>query len=137
MAIITTPRPPLNLFEVTRTAITDDWTTLYETPRFRIPAVGPDPQRDVLAAAIMTGVVFTNTFSTPVLLSVRILDTNGDPFPVLQDIQIPVGDYALVDLNRQVLKTDETLQARCAAGQSATGHFSFILNQREQFEVLP
>jgi hypothetical protein len=137
MAIITTPRPPLNLFEVTRTLVTDAWVTLYEVPRFRIPATGPDPQRDVFAAAIMTGVVFHNPTPTPILLSVRILDTSGNPFPVLQDIQIPVGDYALVDLNRQVLKTDETLQAQCAAGQSAIAHFSFILNQREQFEVIP
>ena len=137
MAIITTPRPPLNLFEVTRTLVADDWTTLYEAPRFRIPAVGPDPQRDVFAAAIMTGVAFHNPTPTPILLSVRILDASGNPFPVLAGVQVPVGDYALVDLNRQVLKTDETLQAQCAVGQSAIAHFSFILNQREQFEVIP
>jgi hypothetical protein len=134
--IITTPRPPLNLFEAVRVPITDVWTTMYEVPLYRIPATGPDPQRDVAAAAVMTGLIFTNTFTSPILLSVRILNAAGDPFSVLQNIQIPIGDYVLVDLNRQVLKTDEVLQAQCATGQSATGHFSFILNQREEFEVI-
>jgi len=134
--IITTPRPPLNLFEVTRVNITEEWTTVYETPVYRVPANGPTPTYDIDAAAIMTGVIVANTSPILTSVSVRILDTNGDPFSLLTDIQIPVGDYILLDMDRQVLKTDETLQLQCATSTTATVHFSFILNQRETFEVV-
>lgn len=136
MPIIVTPRPPLNLFEVVRTNITDAWTEVYQTPLYRIPASGPDPQRDVGAAAIMTGLIITNTSPVATTISARILDTGGTPFSLLTDIQVPIGDYILLDMDRQVLKTDEVLQLQCATATTATVHFSFILNQREQFEVI-
>ena len=134
--IITTPRPPLNLFEVVRVPITDAWTTVYEVPLYRIPASGPTPQRDVDAAAIMTGVVIANTSIVPITVSARILDVNGDPFGLLERVDISVGDYLLLDIERQVLKTDEILQLQCGVAQTATAHFSFVLNQREEFEVI-
>jgi len=134
--IITTPRPPLNLFEVVRVPITDAWTTVYEVPLYRIPASGPTPQRDVDAAAIMTGVVIANTSIVPITVSARILDVNGDPFGLLERVDISVGDYLLLDIERQVLKTDEILQLQCGAVQTAIAHFSFVLNQREEFEVI-
>jgi hypothetical protein len=134
--IITTPRPPLNLFEVVRVPITDAWTTVYEVPLYRIPASGPTPQRDVDAAAIMTGVVIANTSIVPITVSARILDVNGDPFGLLERVDISVGDYLLLDIERQVLKTDEILQLQCGVAQTAIAHFSFVLNQREEFEVI-
>lgn len=136
MPTIVTPRPPLNLFEVVRIGITSEWTNVYQTPLYRIPASGPDPQRDVGAAAIMTGVIVANTSPILTSVSVRILDAGGNPFSLLTDIQIPVGDYILLDMDRQVLKTDEILQLQCATATTATVHFSFILNQRESFEVI-
>jgi hypothetical protein len=136
MPIIVTPRPPLNLFEVARVNIADDWTTVYQTPLYRIPASGPTPSRDVAAAAIMTGLVVTNTSSVPVVLSARILNPSSVAFAVLTDVQIPVGDYILLDLDRQVLKTDEALQLKCGLATTAAAHLSFVLNQREQFEQL-
>jgi hypothetical protein len=136
MPIIVTPRPPLNLFEVVRTTITDEWTQVYQTPLYRIPASGPDPQTDVGAAAIMTGLIVANTSPLATTVSARILDTESNPFALLTDIQIPVGDYILLDMDRQVLKSDEILQLQCATATTATVHFSFILNQREQFEVI-
>lgn len=140
MPTIITPRPPLNLFEAVRVNITNPdnatWTTVYQTPLYRIPASGPDPQRDVGAAAIMTGVIISNTSVVPITISARILDAADSPFALLTDIQIPVGDYILLDLDRQVLKTDETLQLQCGLNTTATAHFSFILNQREEFEVI-
>jgi len=136
MPIIVTPRPPLNLFEAVRINITAAWTTIYQTPLYRIPANGADPQRDISAAAIMTGVVVTNTSTVPITISARILGTTGTPFAVLTGVQIPIGDYILLDMDRQVLKTDETLQLQCGLATTATAHFSFILNQREEYQVI-
>lgn len=136
MPIIVTPRPPLNLFEAVRINVTAAWTTIYQTPLYRIPANGADPQRDVSAAAIMTGIVVANTSPVVISVSARILGTTGTPFTLLSEVQIPIGDYILLDLDRQVLKTDETLQLQCGAATTAIAHFSFILNQREEFQVI-
>ena len=136
MTIIITPRPPLNLFEVVRVPITSVWTTVYQTPLYRVPASGPDLQRDIYAAAIMTGIVVANTSLVPITISAQILGTTGTAFALLTEVQIPIGDYILLDLDRQVLKTDETLQLQCGAATTAIAHFSFILNQREEFQVI-
>jgi hypothetical protein len=136
MPIIVTPRPPLNLFEAARVNITSAWTTVYQTPLYRIPASGPTPQRDIGAAAIMTGVVVANTSAVPITISARILGTTGTPFPLLTGVQVPIGDYILLDMDRQVLRTDETLQLQCGTATTATAHFSFVLNQREEFQVI-
>jgi hypothetical protein len=136
MPIIVTPRPPLNLFEVARINVTAAWTTIYQTPLYRIPANGADPQRDISAAAIMTGIVVANTSAVPITVSARVLGTTGTPFSLLSGVQVPIGDYILLDMERQVLKTDETLQLQCGTATTATCHFSFILNQREEFQVI-
>ena len=134
--IITTPRPPLNLFEVVRVDVTADWTAVYETPVYRVPALGPTPTYDIEAAAIMTGVIVTNTSVVPTTVSARIIGTDAEPYALLTDIQIPIGDYILLDMNRQVLKSGEIMQLQCGLGTTATAHLSFVLNQREQFEVV-
>lgn len=136
MPIIVTPRPPLNLFEVARINVTSAWTTIYQTPLYRVPANGADPQRDISAAAIMTGIVVANTSLVPITISARILGTTGTAFSLLSSVQVPIGDYILLDMERQVLKTDETLQLQCGTATTATVHFSFILNQREEFQVI-
>ena len=136
MPIIVTPRPPLNLFEAVRINVTATWTTIYQTPMYRIPANGADPQRDISAAAIMTGVIIANTSVVPITISARLLGTTGTPFTLLTGVQVPIGDYILLDMDRQVLKTDETLQLQCGTATTATAHFSFILNQREEFQVI-
>jgi len=43
MVTITTPRPPLNLFEVVRAEVGVEWTTIYDVPDYLIPAEGPNP----------------------------------------------------------------------------------------------
>ena len=43
MPTITSPRPPLNLFNVARVVIPSFYTTVLETPDYLIPAVGPNP----------------------------------------------------------------------------------------------
>ena len=53
MPTITTPRPPLNLFNVERVVIPSFYTTVLETPDYLIPAIGPNPQRTVEAVALL------------------------------------------------------------------------------------
>lgn len=137
MVTIRSPRPPLNLFEVVRINATGAWTTVYDVPRYEIPANGPTPLTYVGTAAIATNLLVANTSPVAITASVRILDTAGNPFPLLTDLLIPVNDYALIDLERHILKTEEVLQVKCGTSQTAAVHFAFVLNQREQFEVLP
>jgi len=135
--IIKTPRPPLNLFEVVRVPITDVDTVVYEVPEYEIPANGPTPLQIVDAAAIMTGVAIANSMAVPITVGVQIIGVHGDAYSLVSDLEIPVGDFVLINVDRQVMKSGEVLQAKCSKGEVADVHFSFVLNQREQFEVLP
>lgn len=137
MAILTTPRPPLNLFEVVRAPIGPAWSILYEVPSYLIPANGPTPARSVGAAAIMTGLLVANDGFADISFSARIIGPDGIAHTVLRDALVPPNDFALIGLDRQVLKSTERLEMRAGDGQAGTVHFSFILNQREEFEVLP
>jgi hypothetical protein len=136
MPTIVTPRPPLNLFEAVRVVITDEWTTIYDVPDYLIPANGPTPDTTVGAAAIVTGLLIVNAGVASQLVSVRIIGTDDVVRPVMADIYVPNGDGVVVDVNRQVLKSGEVLQAKSALATTSIAHFSFILSQREQFEVI-
>lgn len=137
MTTIITPRPPLNLFEVVRMQATDVWTTIYTVPEYQVPASGPTPQRTIGAAAIMNGLLVTNTALSTVAVSIRILNTSGSPFSVLNAAPIPSNDFMIVALERQVMLTDEAIQVKMNTAQTASVHFSFILNTREEFVVIP
>jgi len=137
MTTIITPRPPLNLFEVVRMQATDVWTTIYTVPEYQVPASGPTPQRTLSAAAIMNGLLVTNTALSTVAVSIRILNTSGSPFSVLNAAPIPSNDFMIVALERQVMLTDEAIQVKMNTAQTASVHFSFILNTREEFVVIP
>ncbi len=138
MATIITTRPPLNLFEVRRTEVASDWTTLYDVPDYTIPASGPNPQRIVGAAAIMTGLAVCSLAGDGASVSVRIRNAAGNQdFLLIDGAFAPAGDFLSISLDRQVLRSGETLQVKCGAGQSAVVHFSFILNQREEFTEIP
>lgn len=138
MATIITPRPPLNLFEVARTQIADNWTTIYDVPNYTIPASGPDPQRIVGAAAIMTGLAVCSLSLEGTTISVRITNAAGSQnFLLIDGAMAPAGDFLSISLDRQVLRSGEKLQVKCGEGQSAMTHFSFILNQREEFTEIP
>ena len=136
MATITTPRPPLNLFEVVRQALDPEWATLYDVPDYLIPAEGPNPARSVGAAAIMTGVLITPAAEAAVRVSIRVLAANNTPWLLLDRAFAPAGDVLSIGLDRQVLKSGERLQMKVEAGEAAVAHFSFILNQREDFTVI-
>jgi hypothetical protein len=134
--IITTPRPPLNLFEVSRVEVLSAWTTIYEVPYYFIPVNGPNPARTLEAAAIMTGVLITPLVDTNAYISMRVLDANSQSWPIANDLFVPKNDFLAVSLDRQILRSGERLQMQVEAGQSAFAHFSFILNQREEFTVI-
>jgi len=136
MATITTPRPPLNLFEVVRQALGPEWATVYDVPDYLIPTEGPNPARSVAAAAIMTGVLITPTSEAAVRVSIRVLALNNTPWLLLDRAFAPSGDVLSIGLDRQVLKSGERLQMKVEAGEAAVAHFSFILNQREEFTVI-
>jgi hypothetical protein len=63
MKLITTAKPPLNLFEVVRKQFSysaTDWTTVYEVPAYKVPKSAIEPTRLIDIACIMTGVLVTN-----------------------------------------------------------------------------
>lgn len=134
--LITSPRPPLNVFDVKHMAVNANWNTIYETPSYIIPAVGPNPQREVQAVALLTSLIVTNTEQNTIEVSVRVVDDNGQIWAVLNELPVPANDFALIELSKQNLPSGEQLQIRVAAAQAAVAHLSFVLNQREEFEVV-
>lgn len=134
--VITTPKPPLNLFEVRRVALSSDWLTVYEVPEYLIPASGPVAARTVDAAAIVTGLIICAETVTGINVSLRILNEIGTEFNLMVAAAVPYGDFLPVPIDRQVLKSGERIQARLNVSQVADAHFSFILNQREEFQVI-
>ena len=136
MVTITTPRPPLNLFEVVRAEIGVEWTTIYDVPDYLIPAEGPNPARSIGTAAIMTGVLITPTAEAAVRVSIRILALNNTPWLLLDRAFAPAGDVLSIGLDGQVLRAGERFQMKVEASEAAIAHFSFILNQREDFTVI-
>lgn len=138
MTVIITPRPPLNLFEVVRVSADDTsgGTLIYEVPTYRIPAEGPNPQRDVQAAAILTNMVVSNTSAGAASVSIWVEDASAAEFYVAVDLAIAQDGYIKVDLDKQILASDEKLYVQMSGGDTAEVHLSFVLNQREEFTVI-
>lgn len=137
MPVIVTPRPPLNLFEAVRIGATDAWTDLYTVPSYQIPASGPSPQQNINAAAIMNGLLVANTSISSITVSVQIVAADTTTYAIVDNAPVPANDFMVVSLERQVLLTGETIQVKMGTTQTADVHFSFILNTREEFEVIP
>lgn len=147
MAVIETVRPPLNLFEVVREDFTDTWTNLYEVPTYLVPALGPTPEYFVGAAAITTSLVVVNSSGSSATFNVRVRDPSSatpnpyspgpyNDFIIVQTLTVPANSFVNVDLNRQVTKSMQIIQVQASAGATLTAHFSFVLNQREQFTII-
>lgn len=151
--IITTPRPPLNIFDrVVKTVDdTEGWVDLYETIAYRIPATGFAPSRDVQAVAILTSLVVSPNFDTvtwsgPLFVSVRRAVPDGlggyDYSWIGKDMEVPPDDFGVFELGKQNVPSDDIIQVRVkdgdalAATMQADFQLSFVLNQREQYEVL-
>lgn len=136
MPTITTPRPPLNLFNVERINVPSFWTTVLETPDYLIPENGPDPERTVQAVALLTSLLVANNGEDSIELSARFRDNNGLSWLVLNKMYIPPNDFALIELGKQNLPSGDRLELKCENFQGATASLSYVLNQREEYVVL-
>ena len=136
MTTIITPRPTLNLFNVSRLGVQSFYTTILETPDYLIPVNGPNPARTVQAVALLTSLVVSNNGDDTIQLSLRILDSSNNSWLVLNMMDIPPNDFAVIDLGKQNLPSGDSLQIKTEAFQGAVAMLSYVLNQREEFTVL-
>lgn len=136
MPTITTPRPPLNLFNVARLNVQSFYTTLLETPDYLIPANGPNPQRTVQAVALLTSLIVSNNSNATIQLSIQVLDANNVSWLLLNQMDVPPNDFALIELGKQNLPSGDRLQIRTNTFQGAVATLSYVLNQREEYTVL-
>ena len=136
MPTITTPRPPLNLFEVSRIEVPSFWTTILETPDYLIPVSGPNPARTVQAVALLTSLIVSNNSPDTLQLSVRFYDADDNTWLILNQMDVPPNDFALVELGKQNLPSGDRLQLKCENFQGAIASLSYVLNQREEYTVI-
>lgn len=133
-----TPRPPLNIFEVSRKELSGtpgDWEEMVEVPRYFIPQNGPIAARFVNAAAIMTGLTVANMDSSSIRVSARIKGQDGNYYYMLNSAPVPPNDFLIISFERQIMISGETLEVESDGG-TAVAHFTYIVNQREEFEDL-
>jgi hypothetical protein len=137
-----TPRPPLNLFEVERKQLQGNTAfDILTVPSYYIPRNGPNPARVVNAAAIMTGLTITNVHSATIRVTAKIYDAANVAFTVVNNAPIPVNDFLIIKFDRQVMKSGERLElsvpSNSTSANHAHAHFTYILNQREEFTIIP
>jgi hypothetical protein len=137
-----TTRPPLNLFEVERLQLQGNtWFQVVEVPSYYVPQNGPIAAKTVNAAAIMTGLTITNMHTATIRASARIRGVDGVYYSVVQTAPIPPNDFLSISFERQVMKTGEILEVAIPSNGTPSAnhahvHFSYILNQREEFTIL-
>lgn len=136
MATVTTPRPPLNLFNVNRIQVPSFFTTILDVPDYFIPVNGPNPARSVKAVALLTSLIVANNSNNTLQFSMRVLDAQGNGWLLLNQMDVPPNDFALIELGKQNLPSGERLQLKCENFQGATASLSYVLNQREEFITL-
>lgn len=136
MATIVTPRPPLNLFNAARLNVQSFYTTILDTPNYQIPANGPNPARTVQAVALLTSLIISNNSDADIQVSMRIVDAQNLNWLILNQMDIPPNDFAVIDLGKQNLGSGERLQIRTENFQGAVASLSYVLNQREEYMVV-
>lgn len=136
MIVITSPRPPLNLFEAARVVVPSFYTTVLETPYYLVPAIGPAPERTLEAVALLTSLMVSNNSSATLQLSARIVDATGVEFLVLNQMDIPPNDFAIIELGKQNLPSGDRLQLKTENFQGAIANLSYVLNLREEYTVI-
>jgi hypothetical protein len=136
MPTIITPRPPLNLFNVARIQVPSFYTTILDVPNYLIPANGPNPQRTVQAVALLTSLIVANNGNDTIQFSMQVLDASNVTWLILNQMDIPPNDFALIELGKQNLPSGDRLQLKCENFQGATASLSYVLNQREEFITL-
>jgi hypothetical protein len=136
MTTITTPRPPLNLFNVSRISVPSFYTTILDVPDYLIPVNGPNPARTVQAVALLTSLIVANNGPSTIQFSIRVLDAGNVSWLLLNQMDIPPNDFALIELGKQNLPSGDRLQLKCENFQGAIASLSYVLNQREEFVTL-
>lgn len=136
-----TPRPPLNIFEVERKQLqSNTWFQIIQVPGYYVPEIRPNPAKTVNTAAIMTGLVISNLHTSTIRVSARIQGTDGAYYTVVNSAPVPPNDFLSIGLDRQVMKTGEKLEvsvpSNTTSANHAAVHFSYILNQREEFTII-
>ena len=137
-----TPRPPLNIFEVAREQLQGNtWVQVVEVPSYYVPRNGPIAAKTVNTAAIMTGLTITNIHNATIRASARIRGVDGVYYTVVNSAPIPPNDFLSISFERQVMKTGEILEVATPSNSNPSAnhahvHFSYILNQREEFTIL-
>ena len=137
-----TPRAPLNLFEVERKELRGNtFFQIVQVPSYYVPRNGPIAAKTVNTAAIITGLTVTNIHTSTIRVSARIRDAANVAYTMISQAPVPPNDFLTISFNRQVLKTGEILEVAVPSNSNesanhATVHFSYILNQREEFTIL-
>lgn len=138
-----TPRAPLNLFEVERRELRGNtFFQIVQVPSYYVPRNGPIAAKTVNTAAIMTGLVVTNIHTATIRATARIRGVDGvSYYTMISNAPIPPNDFLTISFDRQVMKTGEILEVAIPSNSNesanhATVHFSYILNQREEFTIL-
>jgi hypothetical protein len=137
-----TTRPPLNLFEVERKQLQGNtWFQIVEVPSYYIPRNGPIAAKTINTAAIMTGITITNIHTATIRASARIRGVDGIYYTVINTAPIPPNDFLAISFERQVMKTGEILEVSIPSNSNLSAnhahiHFSYIINQREEFTIL-
>jgi hypothetical protein len=137
-----TTRPPLNLFEVERKQLQGNtWFQIVEVPSYFIPRNGPIAAKTINTAAIMTGITITNIHTATIRASARIRGVDGIYYTVINTAPIPPNDFLAISFERQVMKTGEILEVSIPSNSNLSAnhahiHFSYIINQREEFTIL-
>ena len=136
MPTIISPRPPLNLFDAKHMLIDSTIRPILTTPKYQVPAVGPNQVRNIQAVALLTSLIVTNDTANTISVFLEIRNADNTAFNLLTGLPVPANDFALIELSKQNLPSDESLWIRTSAGQSGVAHLSYVLNQREEYEDL-
>ena len=137
---IFTAKPPLNIFEVTRTQLQGNtWFQVIDVPKYVIPATSFAPSSTINTAVIITGLIVSNLYTDDITVSVRIIGQDGGEYPVIKSAPVPSNDFFTIGLERHLLLSGEKLEITCDSNtfdltaNHASAHFSYIINQREVF----
>jgi len=78
----------------------------------------------------------TNNATETLQLSARIVDADGVEFLILNRMDIPPNDFAVIELGKQNLRSGERLDLKTENFQGAIANLSYVLNQREEYTVI-
>ena len=88
----------------------------------------------------MTGLTITNIHNQTIRASARIRGGDGINYLVVSAAPIPPNDFLSISFERQVMKTGEVLEVSIPSNSTSANHahvhFSYIINQREEFQDL-